>query len=105
MSTPLTSTLDFGTALQYVIQGKKIHRQRWSESGAFVVVMPPLQLPPVNSQEPGPRVNARTAKYLGEDTPLDSQAYFALGNPTGWWQPGWLPTTADLFATDWEVIE
>jgi hypothetical protein len=101
----LTTNFDFGTALQYIREGKKVGRERWAGSGAFVVLMPSLQLPPANSQEPGPRVNARTAKYLGEGIPMDSQPYFALGNSSGWWQPGWLPNTPELLADDWRVLE
>lgn len=92
-------------------QGKKVARRGWNGVKAglnmFVVLMPELHLPPYNTQEPGPKVNDRTAKHIGEDTPLDSQPYFALhtGVEGANWQPGWTPSVMDCLANDWYVVE
>jgi len=94
---------DFGVTLQYLRQGLKLCRKGWNGKGQFVVLMSALSLPPHSSQEPGAKVNDRTAKFIGEDTPLESQPYFALQNAQGKWQPGWAPSTADCLAEDWMI--
>jgi hypothetical protein len=95
--------MNFSEALAILKAGHKMKRDGWNGKRQFVVVMPALYLPPFNSQEPGAKVNDRTAKHIGEDSPLDSQPYFALFDEQGKWQPGWVPSTGDLFAEDWIV--
>lgn len=94
---------DFGWALRALNSGSKVRRSGWNGKSQWVVQMPELRLPPFSSQEPGAKVNDRTAKHIGTDTELHSQAYFALWNTQGKWQPGWVPSTGDLLATDWEL--
>jgi len=48
--------------------------------------------------------DARTARHIGVDTPLDSQPYIAMWTANGQWQPGWLASQADLLADDWIVV-
>ena len=96
---------DFGGALQLLKEGHKLARQGWNGKGMFIVLMPALYLPCFNSQEPGAKVNDRTAKHIGKDTPLDSQPYIAMKTATGQWQPGWLASQADMLAEDWVVLD
>lgn len=97
--------MDFSDALVGLKQGFRLTRDGWATQGLFVVLMPELQLPAFNHQEPGPKVNDRTAKHIGEDTPLNSRPYFALNNTIkGEWQPGWVPSVMDLLARDWRQI-
>lgn len=96
--------MNFSQALELLKQEKKLTRKNWNAPGQFVVMMPALYLPPYNTQDTNRKVNDRTAKWIGEDTPLYSQPYFALFNAQGKWQPGWVPSTGDLFAEDWEVL-
>lgn len=95
----------FPNALTELKRGKKMRRRGWNGAGQWVVLMAGLLLPPYSSQEGGAKVNDRTAQHIGVDTPLDSQPYFALWNAQGKWQPGWVPSTGDLLAEDWEVVE
>lgn len=96
---------DFAVALEAMRRGHRVTRLS-SESCEFVVLMPALKLPPHSSQEPGARVNDRTARHIGEDTPLDSQPYFAsFEAATGRWKPGWSPSAEDLLATDWVTLD
>jgi hypothetical protein len=94
----------FEDALMQLKLGAKIAREGWNGKGQWVVMMPGLKLPPFSSQEPGAKVNDRTAKHIGVDTPLDSQPYIALWNAQGKWQPGWTPSQGDLFAEDWIIV-
>lgn len=96
--------LTFGHAIEAAKQGKKIARKGWNGKGMWVVLMPALSLPPYSSQKPGAKVNDRTAKHIGHDTPLDSQPYFAMWTALGQWQPGWLASQADMLAEDWEIV-
>ena len=95
---------DIGWAVKQMLNGSKLRREDWNGKGMWIVLMPELQLPPHNSQSPGAKVNDRTAKHIGKDTPLDSQPYIAMWTAAGKWQPGWLASQADLLATDWEIV-
>jgi hypothetical protein len=96
--------LNFGQATDAMKEGKKVARGGWNGKGQWIVLMPELKLPPHSSQEPGAKVNDRTAKHIGVDTPLNSQPYFALFNAQGNWQPGWVPSTSDCLAEDWSTV-
>ena len=94
----------FGWALYALQQGLKVAREGWNGKGMWIVLMPGLKLPPFSSQEPGAKVNDRTAKHIGADTPLDSQPYIAMWTAKGQWQPGWLASQNDLLADDWTIV-
>jgi len=100
-----TDDMSFGIAIEAAKMGKKIARAGWNGKNMFVVYMPPLHLPPFNTQEPGPKVNDRTAKYIGEDTPLNCQPYFAMFNAQKQWIPGWVSSQSDMLADDWQIVE
>ena len=97
-------TCDIGWAIEWMRQGCKVRRAGWNGKGMWICLMPELKLPPFNSQEPVAKVNDRTAKHIGPNTPLDSQPYIAMWTAQGQWQPGWLCSQADLLAKDWEVV-
>jgi hypothetical protein len=92
-----------GWAIYAMRHGDKVRRSGWNGKGMFIVLIPELSLPPFNSQAPGAKVNDRTAKHIGKDTPLESQPYIAMWTGQGKWQPGWVCSQADLLATDWEI--
>lgn len=97
--------VNFSTALEELKRGKKVARDGWNGKNQWVCLMPGLYLPAHNTEGDVPKVNARTAKFLGVDVPMDSQPYFALYNAQGKWQPGWVPSTGDVLAEDWYVVE
>lgn len=96
--------MDFADALRCLRQGEKMQRSGWNGKGMFIVLMPELKLPAFNSQEPGAKVNDRTAKHIGYDTPLNSRPYIAMWTALGEWQPGWLASQNDLLADDWRIV-
>lgn len=98
--------MDFSEALIIAKEGTRITRAATDWSGRFVVVMPELNLPPFSTQDTNRKVNDRTAKHIGEDTPLNS-LYFASYDlyKAQKWQPGWIPTQEDLFAEDWQAVQ
>ncbi len=102
---PMNNTgLTFGEAIEAAKSDKKIARKGWNGKNMFVVYMPPLKLPPYNTTDTARKVNDRTAKFIGEDQPLDCQPYFAMYNAQGQWIPGWLASQTDMLAEDWCII-
>lgn len=97
--------MGFGHALEALKQGYKVGRSGWNGVGMFIVLMPHLYLPPFSTQDTNRKVNDRTAKWIGEDTPLDCQPYFALYTAQKLWQPGWLASQADMLTEDWGIVE
>lgn len=97
--------MNFGDALQALKDGKAVTREGWNGKGMFICMMPALQLPPFNTQDTARKVNDRTAKWIGPDTPLDCQPYVAMFTAQKKWQPGWLCSQADMFAEDWMIFE
>jgi|SRR5438045_6136112 len=97
--------MNFGQALESLKNGSKVSRSGWNGKNMFIVLMPALYLPPYNSQGTERKVNDRTAKWIGEDQPLDCQPYIAMYTATKQWQPGWLCSQADMLAEDWGIVE
>ncbi len=96
---------EIGWAVDQMRQGFKVRRAGWMSLDMFIVLMPELKLPPHSSQEAGAKVNERTARHIGHDTPLDCQPYIAMRTANRKWQPGWICSQADLLARDWEVVK
>lgn len=96
--------MNFGQALEALKEGKKACREGWNGKEMWIVLMPELKLPAFSSQEPGVKVNDRTAKHIGVDTPLNSAPYIAMWTAQQTWQPGWLASQPDMLADDWMVV-
>lgn len=96
--------MNFGQALEALKKGVQVTRNGWNGKGSWIVLMSALYLPPYNSQGTDRKVNDRTAQWIGEDQPLDSQAYIAMYTADGKWQPGWLASQADMLAEDWYIV-
>lgn len=99
-----TTAMSFGHALQAMKEGHKVARAGWNGKGMFIVLMPALYLPPFNTQDTSRKVNDRTAKWIGEDQPLDCQPYIAMHNAAKQWVPGWLASQTDMLADDWGIV-
>jgi len=100
-----TDKMSFGLAIEAAKKGLKIARKGWNGKGMFVVYMSPMHLPPFSCQHTKRKVNDRTAKWIGEDTPLDSLGYFAIFTADRKWQPGWLASQTDMLSDDWMIVE
>ena len=97
--------MNFGQAIEAARACKKIQRSGWNGKDMWVVLMPALNLPPFSSQEPGAKVNDRTAKHIGVDTPLNCLPYFAMWTADKKWLPGWLASQTDMLAEDWQEVQ
>lgn len=100
-----SGSMTFGHAIEAAKAGSKIARAGWNGKNMFVAYMPPLYLPPFNTQDTNRKVNDRTAKWIGEDKPLDCQPYFAMYTADEKWVPGWLASQTDMLAEDWCVVD
>ena len=100
-----TAGMTFGLAIEAMKQGNKVARKGWNGKNMFIVYMGPLYLPPYNTEDTNRKVNDRTAKWIGENTPLDSQGYFAMFTANKQWQPGWLASQTDMLAEDWMILQ
>jgi len=97
--------MSFGLAIEVMKKGFKVAREGWNGKNMFIVLMSSLYLPPYSTQGTERKVNDRTAQWIGEDAPLDSQAYIAMFTAKGQWQPGWLASQADMLSDDWQIVE
>lgn len=97
--------MTFGMTIEAMKLGHKVARAGWNGKGMFIVYMSPLYLPPYSTEDTARKVNDRTAKWIGDDTPLDSQGYVAMFTAQKQWQPGWLASQADMLAEDWGIVE
>jgi hypothetical protein len=101
----LTDGLNFGMAIEAAKMGNAIARKGWNGKGMFVVFMSGMSLPSYNTQDTKRKVNDRTARFIGCDTPLVSLPYFAMFTADKKWQPGWLASQSDILADDWYVVK
>lgn len=95
--------MNFGLAIEAMKNGNKLSRKDWNET--FIVYMSGMTLPPYDTQGTNRKVNDRTAKWIGEDQPLNSQPYLAMYNDKKEWCPGWIPSQSDVLSCDWYVIK
>lgn len=93
--------VSFGKAIELLKAGKKVCREGWNGKNMFIVLMPALNLPPFNTQGTSRKVNDRTAKWIGEDKPLNCLPYIAMYTADKKWLPGWLASQTDILSEDW----
>ena len=96
--------MNFGQAIESMKLGSKCAREGWNGKGMWLVYMESMSLPPYNSQTEGKKFNERTAKYIGEGTPLITNPYIAMWTADKKWQPGWLASQTDMLAEDWFIV-
>lgn len=76
----------FGSAIEYLKEGKKVRRKGWNNTEAFLQ----LQVPDENSK--------MTLPYIYIEYPEGSKAY-----PNGSRVP-WLASQTDMLTNDWELV-
>lgn len=100
-----TEGMTFGLAIEALKSGKRVARAGWNGKGMWLAFMSAMSLPAFNDQTTNRKVNDRTAKWIGEETPLETNAYIAMWTADKKWQPGWLASQTDMLAEDWQVID
>lgn len=97
--------MSFGLAIEALKKGLRVARQGWNGKDMWLAYMSGMTLPPYNTQGTDRKVNDRTAKFIGEDTPLETLPYIAMWTADKKWLPGWLASQTDMLADDWFVVE
>lgn len=88
-----TSGMSFGLALEALKLGKSVSRSSWNGADQFVYVLPGDQLAKATSY--------RFGEHLGEPTFSDILVLRNAQNRLC----AWVPSTGDLFADDWQLVE
>jgi len=101
----LEDSMTFGTAIAALKTGHKVARAGWNGKDMWLVLMTGMTLPPFSTQGTDRKVNDRTAKWIGEDTPLVTLPYIAMWTADKKWLPGWLASQTDMLADDWMIIK
>lgn len=96
--------MSFGLAIEAMKRGHKVARKGWNGKDMLIVYMSGMELPPYNTQGTERKVNDRTAKLIGEDTPLVTLPYIAMWTADQKWLPGWLASQTDMLADDWMIV-
>lgn len=89
-------TADFGTAIKWLKEGKKVARKGWNGKNMWLVYMPPFRV-----EEPNERTQAHGLKDA-----FDCGGYIVMWTTVqGVWQPGWLASQQDMLSEDWGIVE
>ena len=96
--------MNFGQAIEYAKNGCKVRRAGWNGYGMCICYRDGMELPPYNTPGTQRKVNDRTARFIGPDTPLVVLPYFAMWTADKKWLPGWLASQTDMLAEDWEAV-
>jgi len=101
----LTTGMNFGLAIEAIKKGCKVARSGWNGKDMWIVLMSGMNLPSFNTQGTERKVNDRTAKWIGRDTPLNSLPYIAMWTADKKWLPGWLASQTDMLSDDWVIVD
>jgi hypothetical protein len=99
------SGMTFGLAIEAMKKGHKVCRAGWNGKDMWIAHMSGMELPPYSTQGTYRKVNDRTARLIGEDTPLTTLPYIAMWTADKKWLPGWLASQTDMLAEDWMIVE
>lgn len=94
-------SLTFGDALTALKQGKKVARNGWNGKDQYVVAQPLSKQ--VESTYIWNEHNKAHAEKIGGF--IDVAPYCTLKTAQDTLAMGWVPSTGDLFANDWTVID
>jgi len=100
----LTTGMTFGLAIEAIKKGHKVARKGWNGKNMWICYMSGMELPQYSTQGTSRKVNDRTAKLIGRDTPLVTLPYIAMWTADQKWLPGWLASQTDMLSEDWEII-
>jgi len=95
---------DFGGAIVALKAGKLVARKGWNGKGMFIV----KQIPAVIGVEIIPRMTSlpQSVKdvFIERDQPISYESQMLIINSLGR-ADSWVPSSSDVLAEDWEIIE
>lgn len=77
--------------------GDQVRRLSWADPETRICFMPAVTVP-------AGLVNGRTKKFWPEGADLKVTGYFVKIHK-GQWSPGWRPSSDDMTADDWVVVD
>ena len=98
--------MDFGLALKELKNGNKVAREGWNGKGMFVVKQIPCKLEGllINRIQSLPE-SAKKLLFQQEGVPvLEYTNQMLIINSSGR-ADSWVPSSSDVFAEDWMVVE
>lgn len=104
-NSPLLNGFDFGTAIKFLQAGGAIRRAGWNGKGLFIVKQVPSHIEGDNI----PKIQSlpQSAKNIlmsRENPCIDYTNQMLIINPDGR-ADSWVPSSSDVFAEDWEVVD
>ena len=104
---PLDATIpmSFGKAIEVMKSGKAIRRTGWNGKGLFVVKQVPSHITAdiIPNMQSLPQ-SAKDILMSRENPHIDYTNQMLIINPDGR-ADSWVPSSSDIFAEDWEVVE
>lgn len=97
--------LRFGSVIQFLKEGRACRRSGWNGKGLFVVKQIPSHIE--GADIPNIQSLPQSAKniLINRETPhIDYTNQMLIINPDGR-ADSWVPSSSDIFAEDWEVID
>ncbi len=97
--------MTFGKAIEVLKQGKAIRRTGWKGKGLFVVKQVPSHIGAdiIPNMQSLPQ-SAKDILMSRESPHIDYTYQMLIVNPDGR-ADSWVPSSSDVFAEDWEVVE
>lgn len=96
----MISGLTFSEALEHAKKGLKVYRDGWNGKGQFLSFVPGALVPADKIWSKHGRAHAEASGGLVWVAPS-----LTLKNAQGQLVMGWVPSTGDLFAEDWQSEE
>ena len=93
--------MNYGQAVEALQAGKKVAREGWNGKGMYAFLTPDTT---VKTKDLWNEHNKAYFTALGVDE-VTIKGYFGLKNADNTIQPGWIGSTGDTLATDWQVVE
>lgn len=98
-------TMDFGGAMHCLKAGLAVRRRGWNGKGLFIVKQVPTHI--IGDIIPNMQSLPQSAKNIlmsRENPHIDYTNQMLIINPDGR-ADSWVPSSSDVFAEDWEVID
>ncbi|MCW4124051.1 DUF2829 domain-containing protein [Segatella copri] len=94
----------FGNVIQFLKEGKACRRSGWNGKGLFIVKQVPSHIEGdiIPKMQSLPQ-SAKDILMSREDPHIDYTNQMLIINPDGR-ADSWVPSSSDVFAEDWEVV-
>ena len=105
ISLDTTIPMSFGKAIEVLKSGKAVRRTGWNGKGLFVIKQVPAHITAdiIPNMQSLPQ-SAKDILMSRENPHIDYTNQMLIINPDGR-ADSWVPSSSDIFAEDWEVVE